>query len=123
MTEWLLFVIFIKKVTMAAHSIIFRSARFPIPENMTADGLVSIIKEDSTEFEYFGEMIDNPLDFMHDESLNRFIDSHTFISLDFDTGQDIDYAKTDAKRYFIEFIKNRKIRIESEGKDIKVFYG
>jgi len=105
---------------MAAHSIIFRSTLFP-DKDISINQLIEKIREDLTEYEYFGEMIDNPFDFQHDEQYNAFINGHCFISLDFDTKEDIDYKNTDAKEYFIDLLQKNKVRLISDGKNIEIF--
>lgn len=105
---------------MGVYTIIFRGKRFPVTDNITVEYLTSIIKKDSTEYEYFGEFIDNPFDFEVDEEYNDYVNAHTFITMNFDTKEDIDYINTDAKKFFIDYIQNKNIRIESEGKDIEV---
>lgn len=105
---------------MASHTLIFRREIFPASKNVSTDNLIELIKDENTEFDYFGEEIDNAFDYQDDE-LKVLILSSCFITFSFDTKQDISYTETDPKEFAIAFLTDKKHVIICDGKDIEVF--
>lgn len=106
---------------MHKHKLVFRSATFPESINVSKEELTSIIKEDTTIFEYFGEMVDRPQNYEYYAELGDLIDEISIIMFYFDTDQEIIYSETDPKQYATELLKLQNIRLLSDGKDVDVF--
>lgn len=106
---------------MHKHKLVFRSATFPESINVSKEELISIIKEDTTIFEYFGEMVDRPENYEYYAELGDLIDEISIIMFYFDTDNEIIYSETDPKQYATDFLKQQSIHILSDGKDIDVF--
>ncbi|MBC8645356.1 hypothetical protein [Flavobacterium lindanitolerans] len=106
---------------MYKHKLIFRTTTPPKSIEVSKEELTSIIKDDSTVFEYFGKMVERPLDYEYYAELGNLIDEISFIMFYFDTDNEIIYSETEPKKYATNLLNLPNIRILSDGKDIDVF--
>ena len=108
------------------HTVILKCDRCPLPgEDGIREFIISSLNSSLTEVEYFGCELDSAWDYI-DESLQTNILSACYITLQFEDENAPDYkaGKEAIKKFMSEYFfdNSSKIIIDSEGKDVDVYF-
>ena len=108
------------------HTVILKCDRCPLPsEEGIREFILGSLASAKTEVEYFGCELDSAWDYV-DESLKTEILSACYITLQFEDENAPDYHtdKQEIKKFMFNYFdeNNSKIIIDSEGKDVDVYF-
>ncbi|MCK8143186.1 hypothetical protein MW871_14950 [Flavobacterium sp. I-SCBP12n] len=109
---------------MQTHTLIFSVPKLQIPEVLTIEFVINIIKNDLASIDYFGFEIDNQADYTDFEQ-QEVNDKNTYIDFNFSTPNVVEYkalSKTEIDTLILEIIENSEsIELRADHKDVTIY--